>query len=431
MADRDREIQVMSKELLTPTQYWTAVAPVRESAALQPEFLAEPESGSIIHCWRALTRNKKVLALCSTAGLLLGAGLALMQPATFRANSSLEIQDVKSDASKILNPTPEAPTADPLSDIQTQIKILQSRTLMENVLSKLNIQSDRDLEPHAQNGGLLSRLFASAPAENRKETLADKASKNLKVSESGQTRIVDVSFDASDPSMAARLVNTLTAEYIEQNLKARWEINHRTSEWLGSQLDDQRAKLRQSEDALQAYARQAGLMYTGEKQNISEDKLRELQMELSKAQADRVEKQSRSEIARSAALETVPEVLNDNNLRSMESTLTDLRRQEAQLGVTFKPDYTRAKQLHAEIQTLEAAVSAKRQTIGNRIDNELQESERREQLLASAYARQTHVVTSDSEKSIQYDMLKHEVDTNRQIYQTMLQRVKESTIASA
>ena len=101
------------------------------------------------------------------------------------------------------------------------------------------------------------------------------------------------------------------------------------------------------------------------------------------------------------------------------------------MGVTFKPDYTKAKQLRAEIQALEAAVAAKRKTIGDRIDNELQESERREQLLAAAYARQTHVVTNDSEKSIQYDMLKHEVDTNRQIYQTMLQRVKESTIASA
>ncbi|MFL6449378.1 MAG: GumC family protein, partial [Bryobacteraceae bacterium] len=234
-----------------------------------------------------------------------------------------------------------------------------------------------------------------------------------------------------DPSLAARLVNTLTAEFIEQNLKARWEINHRTSEWLGGQLDDQRTKLRQSEDALQAYARQKELMYTGEKQSVSEEKLRQLQMELSKAQADRVEKQSRSEIARSANLETVPEVLNDNNLRSMEATLTDLQRQEADLGVTFKPDYTKAKQIRAEIQALQAAVAAKRKTIADRIDNELQESERREQLLAAAYARQTHVVTNDSEKSIQYDMLKHEVDTNRQIYQAMLQRVKESTIASA
>ena len=181
-------------------------------------------------------------------------------------------------------------------------------------------------------------------AEDESERVLEKALKRLKVSESGQTRIVDVSFDASDPLLAARLVNTLTAEYIEQNLKARWEINHRTSEWLGGQLDDQRAKLRQSENALQAYARQKGLMYTGEKQNISEERLRQLQMELSKAQADRVEKQSRSEIARSANLETVPEVLNDNNLRAMEATLTDLRRQEADLGVTFKPDYTKTKQ---------------------------------------------------------------------------------------
>ncbi|MFL6415713.1 MAG: GumC family protein, partial [Bryobacteraceae bacterium] len=421
----------MSKELLTTTPDWVAVPATRDTAVLPPEFLAEPQSGSIIDYWRALARSKKVLAICSTAGLALGLGVAFLQPAAYRANSSLEIQDVKTDASKILSPTPETAATDPLADIQTQIKILQSRTLMENALSKLNIKSERGLAPHADERSIWTRFFESAPTEDKQETLVEKALKSLKVTESGQTRIVDVSFEGSDPALAARLVNALTAEYIEQNLKARWEINHRTSEWLGGQLDEQRAKLRQSEDALQAYARQKGLMYTGEKQSVSEEKLRQLQAELSKAQADLMEKQSRSEIARAANLETVPEILNDNNLRSMESTLTDLRRQEAQLGVTFKPDYTKAKQLRAEIQALEAAVGAKRKVIADRIDNELQESQRREQLLSAAYARQTHVVTDDSEKSIQYDMLKHEVDTNRQIYQAMLQRVKESTIASA
>ena len=63
--------------------------------------------------------------------------------------------------------------------------------------------------------------------------------------------------------------------------------------------------------------------------------------------------------------------------------------------------------------------------------NELEESQRHELLLSAAYAQQTRLVTNDSEKSIQYDMLKHDVDTNRQIYEVMLQRVKESSITSA
>jgi uncharacterized protein involved in exopolysaccharide biosynthesis len=196
-------------------------------------------------------------------------------------------------------------------------------------------------------------------------------------------------------------------------------------------VDELRGKLQKSEDALQAYARQHVLIYTADKQVVSEDKLRQLQTELSQAQSDHADKQSRFEVARTAPPDTVPEVLNDGNLRTMENNLVDLRKQQAEMAVTFKPDYAKAKMLRAEIATLEAAIGDKRSAIVSRLENELHESERREELLAAAYARQTRVVTDDSEKSIQYDMLKHEVDTNRQIYQVMLERVKESTIASA
>ena len=208
-------------------------------------------------------------------------------------------------------------------------------------------------------------------------------------------------------------------------------MNRKTSEWLVSQLSDVRGTLQHSEDALQAYARKKGLIYTGDKQNVSEEKLRELQTGLLQAQADRVEKQAKFETAQKAAPESVPEALNDGNIRAMEANLTDLRKQEAEMAVTFKPDYSKAKRLHVEIESLESAIQEKRTMIVRRLDNELQESKRREQLLESAYARQTQLVTNDSENSIQYDVLKHDVDTNRQIYQTMLQRVKESTITSA
>ena len=96
----------MSKELLNTRQNWTDVAAIREGVVLQPEFVIEPESGSMLDYWRAAPGTRSWWQLCSTAGLLLGLGVALLQPAVYRANSSLEIQDVKNDAGKILTPTP-------------------------------------------------------------------------------------------------------------------------------------------------------------------------------------------------------------------------------------------------------------------------------------------------------------------------------------
>lgn len=423
----------MNKELLTTTRDWMNPPAVVPVAVSRPDYSVEPQAGSVLDYWHTICQRKLLLVIFAIVGLLAGIGVTLQQTPVYRAKTTLEIQDVKDDALaiKILNPVPDSAPVDTLTDIQTQIKILQSQTLIERALDKAQESSPASITPHPAETAWWRRILPLPAADQSRDSLAEEAAKNLRVSAAGQTRIVEVSFDAAESGLAARFANALTAEFIEQNLQARWQMNRRTSEWLVGQLDDLRGKLQHSEDALQAYARQAGLMYTGDKQTISEEKLRQLQVELSRAQADRVEKQSRFEIARNAAPETVPEIINDANLRAMEASLTELQRQQAELGVTFKPDYVKAKRIRAEIEALESAIDTKRTAIVNRIDNELQESRGREQLLAAAYAKQTRLVTDDSEKSIQYDMLKHDVDTNRQIYQVMLQRVKESTIASA
>jgi polysaccharide biosynthesis transport protein len=403
----------MEKQSLTPTRHLTDLPAATPAAVSGLGYSAEPQTGSLLDYWHAIWRRKALLAALSLGGLALGIGVTLLQSPMYRATTSIEIQDPKHDnqAAKILNPQPESgATEDPLTDIQTQIKILQSQSLIDHAMERARIAPE---------------------AEASHDSQLEKVSKNLKVSAVSGTRIVEVSYQASDPALAARFANSVTAEFIEQNLQARWQMNRKTSDWLVSQLDEMRGKLQHSEDTLQAYAREKGLIYTGDKQNISEGKLRELQAELSKAQADRVDKQSKSEIARTATPDSIPEVLSDSNLRSMESNLIGLQQQEAQMGVTFTPDYGKAKQLHAQIESLQGAISAKRSMIVSRLENELDESKRREQLLAAAYFTQTKLVTDDSQKSIQYDMLQHEVDTNRQIYSVMLQRVKESNIASA
>ena len=422
----------MEKQSLTQTRHLTDLPAGMPAPLPGSGYTAEPQTGSLLDYWQAISRRKVLLGALSLGGLAVGIGVTLLQSPMYRATTSIEIQDAKQGnlAAKILNPQPDTATEDPLTDIQTQIKILQSQSLVERAMERARISSAADLNPRAGKGQSGAKALPAA-TEASHDSLVERVAKNLKVTAVSQTRIVEVAYQASDPALAARFANAITAEFIEQNLQARWQMNRKTSDWLVSQLDEMKGKLQHSEDALQAYAREKGLIYTGDKQNISESKLRELQAELSKAQADRVDKQSRSEIARTATPESIPEVLSDANLRAMETNLIGLQQQEAQMGVTFTPDYTKAKRLHAEIESLKAAIAGKRTMIVSRLENELEESKRREQLLGAAYSLQSRLVTDDSQKSIEYDMLLHEVDTNRQIYSVMLQRVKESNIASA
>ena len=400
------------------------------------EYLEDASPGGLLEYWNILRRRKGAVLLFAFLGILVAVLLTLPQTPVYQARASLEIQSLNQDFmnTKQVNPVSEAP--DYFSnDIQTHIKLLQSNTLLDRVSAKLAQSKPGDSTPPPSRISAWRHAFnlpEPEPVDARKQALFLAAS-SLKLRAAGQTRVVEILCDSTDPRLAAAFVNALGNEYIDQSMEARWQMNQRTSEWLTRQLEDVRIKLERSEDQLQRYARQSGLLFTGDKdkQNVSDEKLRQLQQELSKAQADRISMQSRYEMAQGAEPASLPDVLNDNSLRDYQSKLTDLRRQEADLSATYRPEYAKVKKVNAQIVALETALVRERKAIIDRIRNDYEQAKRREKLLAVSYATQATLVTAESEKSIQYNILKREVDTTRSLYEGMFQRVKESAIASA
>jgi len=106
-----------------------------------------------------------------------------------------------------------------------------------------------------------------------------------------------------------------------------------------------RIKLERSEDKLQAYARQTGLIFTAEKTSVSEQKLSQLQESVSTAQARRIARQSRYEMARASPPAALPDVLNDASLREYQAKLTELRRQIAELSPTYTVEHAKVKRV--------------------------------------------------------------------------------------
>ena len=269
------------------------------------------------------------------------------------------------------------------------------------------------------------------PAGARDQSISY-AKKNYKVRASGQTRIIEVTVDSMSPQVATDFANTLTSEFIDQNLESRWQTTQHTSEWLSRQLDDMRVRLERSEDRLQAYARQAGLLFTGtRKTTFPKEKLLQLQQALSAAQTDRISKQSRWEMANSSPAEALPDMLNDSTLRDYQAKLTELKRQIAELHATYTDESPKVQKVQVQFATLESALSTERADILKRIKNEYDEALRRESLLTADYSAQRTTVTGESGKAVQYDIMKHEVESNRQLYDAMLQQLKQATLASA
>jgi capsular exopolysaccharide synthesis family protein len=425
----------MEPKLQLPTPLPAPVIEPGPNYVNRSEYIEASDETGLLEYWRILRRHKWALILFAFLGMLAGVGITLPQTPVYQARTSLEIQSLNEDFLNIkqVNPVSDANGAVALTDIQTQIKILQSDSLADRAVNKLKFNNPSDTV--AEGGRIASWRRAlhlpepipTAPRERIRRALKD----GLTVRTAGQTRIIEVLCDSTDPALAAEFANLLAAEYIDLNMESRWKMTQYTGEWLTRQLEEMRVKLERSEDALQQYARRSGLLFTGEKTNVNEEKLRQLQAELTKAQADRVAKQSRREMTKNVSAEALPDVVNDPELRNYQTSLTDLRRQYAELSTVYTPEHVKVKRVEVQISTLEAALERERALILKRIQSEYDEALQHEKLLSADYAKHITLVTQEAERSIQYNILKREVDSNRQIYEAMLQRMKEASVASA
>jgi capsular exopolysaccharide synthesis family protein len=395
---------------------------------------AEEDSVSLFEYWDIIRRRKNTILLSCVACGLLGWLVTLPQTPIYQARTSLEVvrQD---DAMLALSGQGRSYSSQrqETAFIRNQVEFLKSDTLIQRVVEKLQLHKAPEKK---ESPGMFAWLTGSFQAETPEESTplqraVKSASTKLNVMVAPESDIIEVYFDSPDKDLAAKFVNTLAEEYIEQSLAVRWETSQRTTEWLTKQLGNMKQKLGESERALQAYADNNQLIFTRDTDSVSEEELRRIQDELSRAMASRIERQSRYEMAAGSPVESLPEVINDSTLRQYQMDLTDLKRQLADLLVSLTPEHHKVKHVQAQVAELETTLDRERKRITGLIQNEFETSQRREQLLNDRYKQQLHLVSAESAKAIQYNLMKREVDTNRDLYQTLMHRVKEAGVTSA
>lgn len=394
----------------------------------------EDVNDGLITYWRVLRRHKGILLLAGVLGAIVGVLVTLPQTPVYEATVSIEMQGLNTDFLNMRNVSPTAASSwDPSYDIQTQVREMQSRALMDRVVKKMSA-----VDPAAmtmETGRVAAWRKVLHLGDPAPPSIGEAvASAGVRIKPSLTSRIVDISCDSVNPKVAAEFANTMAQEYIDMSRQSRWESTQQTSVWLTKELGDLKIRLEKSEDDLQAYMTSAGLMFfTGEKdkENVTEERLRQLQTEVLKAESDRVSKQSHFEMLKGTSTDSLPEVMDDTTLADYQSKLTDLRRQMADLNIAMTPNHPKVQRLQAQIDTLEKELKKARSNILDRVANEYQAAVNREKLLRDQYNQQKDLVSDQAAKVIHYNLLKRDVDTNRQIYEAMLQRVKEAGVVSA
>jgi polysaccharide biosynthesis transport protein len=369
------------------------------------------------------------------SSLILCLGLAALysfsMPPIYQAKGLLELQAPPSAATFATKDGQgagaiNAQTFD--SWIETQIGILESDTLVRRVVARLDLDEKMNAQEfHGLPAIVHKYLFQHKPYT--KNDAFEMAVKNLKVRQSRLNNLVEIAYTSDDPNVAAAFVNALADEYEQQNLESRWQMAQNAGDWMTKHLADLRMKLEASETALQSYSRANGLLFVADdKDSIAKERLHQIQEALSHAQSERISKQAQMEMASSATPESVPQVLDNAALKEYEVKIADLQRQIAEGRQIYTSTNPKIQMLESQIASLQSNFNRTRDAVLTRLRNEYQASLRDEKMLETEYTNQTRTVTGQDEKMIRYDTLKHDVDTNRTIYDALLQKVKESSV---
>jgi polysaccharide biosynthesis transport protein len=395
---------------------------------------AESDDSSLLEYWHVVARYKWPVVLSAIGGLILGVLVALPITPVYEASTSLEVLSVNDNFmnTKQTSPVTTSDLSYDVSEEETQVSLLQSAWLQQRVMVKLDPTFVVSTKNQSASSGWRALLHLPNPnVMTERQRLLSKAALSLKVKTTPRTRIIEASVRSTDKQLALDFVNTLANEFIEQNVEARRTTTQKVSDWLSGEIEDARIKLRRAENALQGYARTSGLIFTADDKNIATEKLQQLQLDLSVAATNRITKQSNYELAQTSPPDSLPGLLDDENYRAAQAEVNTLRGQSADLSARFTPEYSKVKSVQAQLIALESSLAKQRDSIVLRIKNDYDDAVRKEKLLAVSYAAQTREVAVQGEKAVQYNILKRDVDSSRQLYDTMLQQMKESSVASA
>lgn len=310
---------------------------------------------------------------------------------------------------------------------QTQFRILQSRSLAQQVIEKLGLAKSPEFAPAANPAAAANPATAAGK-------LVDDFLERVTIEPLRTTRLVNVRARAFDPKLAALIANTLAELYIEQNLHQKVDTTQQAGTWLSEKAGEARRKLEQSERTLQRFNETNNVISLDERQSLLVQKLEGLGSEITKARTARIELETRSQqlAAMRAAgggiegLESMSAVIASPVIQGLKTELARLEAELADAAKVYTPKHPKIVALAAQIPALRQRIVVEINRIAQSIRNEYEVALRREQSLSETLEEQKQQVQQINQLAISDRALKREVENNRRIFDVLMSREKET-----
>jgi polysaccharide biosynthesis transport protein len=408
--------------------------PVKNPQSVHPYF-AEQQN-PILHYWHILRKRK--WAVLSTFAIVFALSVIATLNTTrlYQATSKVAIFPENPNVLGFKDMENSSPDYEYEATLETQVAILRSDALALKVIEAMRLYQDPRFTTVKQvlpDSSMLGSSMQPDPAQAA--GLLGAFHGGLIVQLVPSSRLIQVSYIHSDPQFATEITNTLVKTFIEENFKTKYNSVTQTSEWLSRELADLQLKVQTAEEKLVRYQKDHSILGVDEKQNIVTAKLDELNKELTAAQTDRIEKEADYKLAMNADpasfTKVTPEGRDSGGLLSkLREKEAELETQYAQATTQFGSGYPKVTELSNQLKQVREAIETEKTKMRDRLRDEYLAALQREDLLASAFNQQKQEANHLNESAIEYSVLKRDAETNRQLYQDLLQKLKEAGVSA-
>jgi polysaccharide biosynthesis transport protein len=446
MSNPDNQNQKNQHALQVSAPHCAFIASKTQSSyqTLNAEQASEGEYIDLLDYWRIAVKRRWIIFSVTLLILILAAIGTWGKSPIYRASVSIQIDPEQTGILPFREATdPGGNFAQSQEYLQTQFRVLASKTLADRVIRVLKLESNPDFNSERNTIGIKSSIqwlhsfFAAGVKQaNRLETQGKYSSltnyfiDNLTVKPMRSSRLVEVSFDSRDPALSALIVNTLADEYINLNFEVKFDATKKASKFLEKQSTDLKARLERAEEGLVRFSQKHNIYAIGDKENVILQTLSDLNTALTSAQAERIHKESIWDMVRFSGSKVFPDILRSPLIKELETNVANLRVAQAKLSASFKKGWPEFDQVNEQLTEAQNQLNAEKQKSIENARLEYQTALRREHLLLNALNTQKLEANGFNQNSIQYNILKRQVETDKQLYDGLLQRMKEAEISA-
>ena len=422
----------------------TTAPVVRAEAMVAEPWAFEEEGPELREYWHVLWKRRWLAGLFLSVVVVAAGLFTFLQTPVYTADATLLIEPNDPQVIDIKHVFGDSFGYES-SYYVTQTEMLRSRSLAaqvidENRLAETPAFLEGGSDPVAALAGivltpvhLVERWLTparEASAADSESWLIDLYLGGLGIQPIPDSRLVRLHYSSTDPELAARIANAHARAYIAQGLELRARANDEARRFLEGRLDELRSRLERSEAALNDYRREKGIVSLDAKANVVVERLADLNLRLTAAEAERIGAEADFRLAGQRSADSLPAVLESAVVRTLKENLARLEGERASLATRFKTGYPRLAQLEAHIADARHRLVEEVKSIAAGIESTYLAARAREDELRTQMDAQKAAALQLEDAAVEYAILEHDAETARQLYGSVRQRIQETNVAA-